>query len=202
STSVALLTGRRPEATMREVLERLLRSADVPDPERAELLWAEYRAGGPGADAAFATLLAWYGRAIYRRIWGFVRSEAAEDVFQEVLARLHRDRQKLATFGHALNWLRTVAVRQCVDAHRRVSRRNARELARAIPAEGTAPPGTGSELQEALAAALAKLSTREKEAVALVFFDGLTRRDAAEAVGVHRDTFARLLDGALARLRL
>ena len=85
---------------MRESLEQLLRAADVPSPERAEVLWAEYRTGGPGAEAAFNTLLAWYGLVIYRRIWGFVRSDAAEDVFQDVLAKLHRRRQKLATFEH------------------------------------------------------------------------------------------------------
>lgn len=33
---------------MRESLEQLLRAADVPSPEWAEALWAEYRSGGPG----------------------------------------------------------------------------------------------------------------------------------------------------------
>jgi len=37
---------------MREVLERLLRSVDAPNPERAELLWAEYRASATVIDAA------------------------------------------------------------------------------------------------------------------------------------------------------
>ena len=64
---------------MRKIVERFLRSAEVPNPERAEELWAEYRDGGPGANKAFATLLAWYGNAVYRRIWGFVRSDAAEE---------------------------------------------------------------------------------------------------------------------------
>jgi RNA polymerase sigma factor (sigma-70 family) len=186
---------------MREILERLLRSVDVPNPERAELLWAEYRAGGAGADAAFATLLAWYGGPIYRRIWGFVRSDAAEDVFQEVLTRLHRERQKLATLDDALRWWRTVAVTQSVDAHRRQTRRKAREIARAVPVEDPAPPVPRFELQEALRVALAQLSEREQQAVALVFFEGLNRQDAARALGIHRDTFAKLLDGAMAKLR-
>ena len=73
---------------MRKGIEHLLRVADAPDPERAEGLWAEYRAGGVAADGAFATLLAWYGGPLYRRVWGFVRSDAADDVFQDVLARL------------------------------------------------------------------------------------------------------------------
>jgi RNA polymerase sigma factor (sigma-70 family) len=185
---------------MRESLEQLLRAADVPSPEWAEVLWAEYRTGGPGAEAAFTTLLAWYGLVIYRRIWGFVRSDAAEDVFQDVLAKLHRRRQKLATFEHALRWLRTVAVRDCVDAHRRATRRNTRER-RARRPEGEAPPGERIELQEVLAVALSKLSREHREAVALVFFEGLDKQDAAKVLGINRDTLADRLTVALSRLQ-
>jgi RNA polymerase sigma factor (sigma-70 family) len=187
---------------MHESLEHLLRATDVPNPERADLLWADYRAGGPGAEAAFTTLLAWYGLAVYRRIWGFVRSDAAEDVFQDVLAKLHRERRKLATFEHALRWLRTVAVRECVDAHRRTARRKAREH-RASRAEDDATTGHGEhqELQEVLAVALAKLSPVHREAVALVFFEGMDRQCAARVMGINRDTLAKRLGEALDRLR-
>ena|SRR5947209_6591559 len=130
---------------MRESLTRLLRAADVPSPERAETLWAEYRSGGPGAEAAFTTLLAWYGLGVYRRIWGFVRSDAAEDVFQDVLAKLHRERRRLGTFEHALRWMRVAAVRRCVDAHRRAARRRTRERGTTRP-EGGASAGARAEL--------------------------------------------------------
>jgi RNA polymerase sigma-70 factor (ECF subfamily) len=184
---------------MRSSLELLLRAADAPNPERAEVLWAEYRAGGAGADAAFATLLAWYGLALYRRVWGFVRSDAAEDVFQDVLAKWHRARPKLATFDHALRWVRTVAVRQCIDAHRKLSRRKNRER-RASRPEGE-PPADGPELREELTVALAKLPAKHREVVALVFFEGLDQQAAALALCLHRDTVKARLDGALARLQ-
>lgn len=186
---------------MRQGIELLLRAAGAPDPERAEALWAEYRAGGAGADAAFTTLLAWYGGTVYRRIWGFVRSDAADDVFQDVLAALHRERGRLATFAHALRWLCTVAVTRCVDAHRRATRQKAREQARAVPVETTPTAGERFDLNEALRVGLAKLSPREQQAIALVFFEGMSRQDAAAVAGVHRDTFAKTLDGALAKLR-
>lgn len=185
---------------MRELLERLLRSVGAPNPDRAETLWAEYRAGGAGADAAFATLLAWYGAPIYRRIWGFVRSDAADDIFQDVVAKLHLQRQKLISLEHALRWLRKAAVTQCVDAHRRQVRRKARDHSAARP-ESEPPPGSADELQEVLRVALGKLTEREQQAVALVYFEGLIKQDAAKALGMHRDTFTRLLDRALARLR-
>jgi RNA polymerase sigma factor (sigma-70 family) len=186
---------------MRRGIEHLLRSADAPNPERAEGLWAEYRAGGPAADGAFATLLAWYGGPLYRRIWGFVRSDAADDLFQDVLARLHRERGRLATFAEALRWVRAVAVTHCIDAHRRATRREARERARAVPEGAEDASAVRLDLNEALRVGLARLSAREQQAVALVFFEGLTRQDAAAVAGVHRDTFAKTLDGALARLR-
>jgi RNA polymerase sigma-70 factor (ECF subfamily) len=185
---------------MRESLTQLLRAADVPSLERAETLWAEYRSGGPDAEAAFTTLVAWYGLAIYRRIWGFVRSDAAEDVFQDVLAKLHRERRHLDSFEHALRWLRVVAVRQCVDAHRRAARRKARERRTTRP-DGEAPADERFELQEIMAIALAKLSPRHREAVALVFFEGMNKQDAAKVLGINRDTLAVRLNVALSRLQ-
>lgn len=186
---------------MRHILERLLRSVDPPDPERAERLWADYRANRAGADVAFATLMAWYGGPIYRRIWGFVRSDAAEDVFQDVLVRLHRRRHRFADFEHALRWLRGVAVTQSLNAHRGARRRTVREQAHAAAGGTDTRPLETAELGEALRAALAKLPDREREAVALVYFEGLARQDAAAALGVHRDTITKLLDQALRRLR-
>lgn len=186
---------------MRQFIERLLQTVDPPNPERAEQLWVEYRTGGPKADTAFATLMAWYGGPIYRRIWGFVRSDAAEDVFQDVLVRLHRRRQRFTDFEHALRWLRGVAVTQSLNARRGNVRRTKREHARNA-AGGTATSEVETvELAEALRAALARLPEREREAVALVYFEGMTRQNGATALGVHRDTLTKLLDTALGRLK-
>lgn len=186
---------------MRDALEMLLQKAGVPNPERAELLWAEYRTGGSGATRAFNTLLAWYGLAIYRRIWGFVRSDAAEDVFQDVLASLHQQRQKLATFEDALRWLRTVAIRKCVDAHRRTARRKKREAKRAISPDAETPTEQRIELQDVIAMGLSKLPSRQREAIALVYFEEVDLQEAAVVLGVHRDTLAKYLADALERLR-
>jgi RNA polymerase sigma-70 factor (ECF subfamily) len=188
---------------MNDNLEALLRKADVPNPERAEQLWAEYRNGGasPESEQAFRTLLSWYGLAIYRRIWGFVRSDAAEDVFQEVLIELHQERSRLATFDHALRWLRTVSITKCVDAIRREKRRKKRETCRAIAPNAAVSTDQRLDVQDAIAHALQRLPTRQREAVALVFFEEMERQTAAELLGVHRDTLARWLEEALHRLR-
>jgi len=196
---------------MRDTLEHLLRSADVPNQERAQLLWEDYRSGADSpdparkaaADLAFATLLAWYGQAVYRRVWGFVRSDAAEDVFQEVLAELHQHRGRLPTFADAHRWLRAAADRRSKDALRKLARQKAREAKAARP-ENDSSDGTvrnQTELQQALALALSKLTREQQQAVALHYFEGLDRQGAAAAMGVNRDTLAARLNAALTRLQ-
>jgi len=186
---------------MRELLEQLLRAADIPNAARAEVLWSEYRLGGPSADAAFATLLAWYGLPVYRCIWGFVRSDEAEDVFQDVLAQLHQERQNLTTFEHALRWLYTVAVNRCVDTHRRTTRRRTRETKAAKRHNDQTRPEAELELQEALRVALGKLPKKFRDVVSLVYFAELDHSDAAKLLGINRDTVSARKNEALDRLQ-
>ena len=188
---------------MADDLESLLRAASIPDPDRADAHWAEYRSGGPAAEAAFRTLLAWYGLALYRRVWGFVRSDAADDVFQDVLAKLHRHRAKLATWADAHKWLRTVAVREAVTQFRRDRRRQAREARRALRPDD-ADPGDGAVTAVACAelrAALVRLPEAHRQVVALLYFEGLSVVEAGRVLGKDRDTVAAWRDAALGRLR-
>src|SRR5688572_16573912 len=196
---------------MREILEQLLQAVDVPNPERAQLLWDEYRTGADStdpavknaADAAFATLLAWHGGGLYRHIWGFIRSDAAEDVFQDVLRKLHQKRlsPRLADFnGSVLPWLRRGAIPESIDAHCRPSRRRGRERPGARPA-AEQYRGNSGELQQMLAVALAQLSREEREAIALHYFEGLDRQQAAQILGIHRVTLGKRLSHALTRLQ-
>jgi RNA polymerase sigma factor (sigma-70 family) len=196
---------------VREILEHLLQSVDVPNVERAQLHWDEYRTGAASsdpavkaaADAAFATLLAWYGGSLYRHIWGFIRSDAAEDVFQNVLRKLHEKRlsSRLADFhANVLPWLRTVAIRECVDAHRRTTRRRAREARTARPEDQPQFENLG-ELQEVLTVALGRLTREEQQAIALHYFEGHDKQAAAAILGVNRDTLTSRLTSALTRLQ-
>src|SRR4051812_46344726 len=96
---------------MRDLLEQLLRAVSESDPVRAEALWADYR--NRSDEAAFATLLAWYGLPIYRRAWGFLRDHAAaEDAFQAAIGKLHAHRARLASFTDAMRWWRGVVANE------------------------------------------------------------------------------------------
>jgi RNA polymerase sigma-70 factor (ECF subfamily) len=187
---------------MADDLGNILRAVNVPDPARAEELWAEYRAGGPGAEDAIRTLLAWYGHGLYRHIWGLVRSDAADDVYQEVLERLHRHKGRFEWFGEQVRpWLRCVADNACRNHRRREARRVRREARRGVSPGDAAPPDGRAELSEAVAAALDRLPARLRRVVALVYFEGLTHEAAGREVGACRDTVARRLDEAMTRLR-
>ena len=68
--------------------------------------------------------------------------------------------------------------------------------------EAESPGESPAELQEMLRAGLSKLPEAHREAVALHYFEGLTKRDAAAVLGIDRDTLAKRLQEALAKLRL
>jgi predicted DNA-binding protein (UPF0251 family) len=110
-------------------------------------------------------------------------------------------RQKLATFEHAHRWLRTVAIRESIDAHRRTSRRKTREATRAMSPNADTSADHHLELQDAIAVGLSKLSAEQREAIALVHFEEMTQEDAAKAMGVSRDKVRTHLKKALQELR-
>src|SRR5207244_3079527 len=108
---------------------------------------------------------------------------------------------KLTSFEQALRWLRTIAIRECIDAHRRAQRRKIRETRRAVRPEAESSPQARFESQEMLAMGLSKLSHHQREVVALVFFEGRTRQDAAKALNIDRGTLSRRIRESLDRLR-
>lgn len=182
---------------MRDMLEQLLRTVSQPAPDQVDALWADYR--DRADEAAFATLLAWYGLAVYRRAWGFLRDHvAAEDAFQAAVGKLHANRARLASFDDALRWWRGVVLNEARMILRARRRSRAREAAASVPESAAEDDGA---IREALREAMDRLPADQREALALVYFEGMARRDAAAVLGVHRDTLARRLDQALGRLR-
>jgi len=114
-----------------------------------------------------------------------------------VLAKLHQNRLRFTRFADALPWLRTVADNACRDQLRRTARRKRREETRAVSEREELRIGERAELQEMLTVALAKLSPQYRDAIALVFFEGMERQAAAALLGVNRDTLAKRIGEAL-----
>jgi RNA polymerase sigma-70 factor, ECF subfamily len=146
-----------------------LRAADALD---AEAIWQEFHEG----------LL----RFIHRR----VRSrEAAEDILQEVMLRIHRQAAGLERAEAVGAWVHAVASNAIADHYRRASVR--REFATGgeiNPEAGGEPeaeaPDLRGELASCIAPLLRRLPASSREALTLTEFEGMTQAQAAAHTGL------------------
>ena len=158
--------------------------------------------GGPG----WGRLEALYRSSrddVYAYVCTLLRDRAAaEDVTAQAFERAYRRRR---TFdrrrGEERAWLFGIARNAALDELRR-----RRRLARLIGEPGEAAPGPHDGAEEALRrtavrAALAQLSGRDRELIALKFHAGLSNREIAGVLGVSESNAGTLLHRALTRLR-
>jgi RNA polymerase sigma factor (sigma-70 family) len=124
----------------------------------------------------------------------------AEDVVQDVFARLQRSPGRLRDIDNAVPYLRTAVVNGCRSVHR--SRQRARLLR--VPYE---PPAwsaeaaalAGEDRQEVLAA-VARLPRRQREVLVLRYYGGLADLEIAAALHVSRGTVSSTASRALVAL--
>jgi len=169
------------------------------DPD--EELIARIAGGEPGAAEAFVSLKLGRILALARRMLG--DAAEAEDVAQEVFLRVWRHaaewRPGAARFD---TWMHRVALNLCYDRLRR-----RREQPYADPPDSPDPgPGPdrgleASDVADAVAAAMAKLPHRQREAIVLCHYQELGNIEAAELMGVSVEALESLLARARRNLR-
>jgi len=109
--------------------------------------------------------------------------EAATDAAQEAMTRAWRDWERIGADGSDPGaWTRTVALNLCRDEGRRAQRRTRIDLDDALAAAPSAAAGLDDDLD--LHAALAGLSERQREAVALRYWADLDVVAVAATMGV------------------
>jgi RNA polymerase sigma-70 factor (ECF subfamily) len=128
---------------------------------------------------------------------------AADDVVQEVFLRLWTDARRYRPEKARLTtWLHRIAHNLCVDWHRREGRLE--------PLDDEAPAGRGDGPEHALGAderaagvraAVAALPERQRSALVLCHYQGISNRDAAAIIGVSVDALESLLARARRTLR-
>lgn len=126
-----------------------------------------------------------------------VGADAAEDLVQEAFARA-LDKWRIDAPPEAFrSWAKTTMVRLAITKWRRSGREQIayRELA---PSSGTSDPESYPEVEAAIAA----LSTRQRTAIILRYYEDLTEPQVAERMGVKVGTAKALLSQARERLRL
>jgi RNA polymerase sigma-70 factor (ECF subfamily) len=166
---------------------------------------AEAAAHAPSdVDAAFEELYRQSRDDIYAYVTGLLRDRsAAEDVTAQVFERAYRRRRTFKPGkGSRRAWLFGIARNAALDELRR-RRRRARLVAEPED-EGLMPPHEGAEVavrRAALRTAIAELSARERELVALKFFAGLTNGEIATVIGTSETNAGTKLHRVIQKLR-
>jgi RNA polymerase sigma-70 factor (ECF subfamily) len=157
------------------------------------------------ADAAFEALYRSSRDDVYAYVSGLLRDRsAAEDITAQAFERGYRRR---ASFnpkrGTRRAWLFGIARNAALDELRRRSRHGA------LTAEPEDEPAAGAhqdaaevaERRTLIRGALAKLSARERELLALKFFAGLGNAEIADVIGTSESNAGTRLHRVIEKLR-
>lgn len=156
--------------------------------------------------AAFEQLVIEHERLVYvtaLRLLG--RPEDAQDAAQEVFLRLYKHLRNFDEVRRFRPWLYRITVNVCRDMQRHRLRGQELSLDEAaeIPSGGL-PPGTPifeAERRRILAAALARLSERERAALVLRDLEGLTSKEVAKILGSREGTVRVQIASARLKMR-
>lgn len=157
-----------------------------------------------GCDGAMAALSDRHLRPVLACAWRILGDRAeAEDVAQETFVRLLRKAPDWQPEGPALrSWLFRVATNLCLD-RRRVRARVAPmpdDIERFEDRDKT-PLDDDLAIRYAVRRAIRDLPDRQRAALVLVHFHGLSGREVANALGVSAEAVESLLARARRRLR-
>lgn len=167
-----------------------------------------------GDNSAFAALVARHGPGLFSFIGRMASDRGeAEDLFQETFKRVVANADKFDARQSFKTWLYAIASRITIDAWRR--RRRRPQLARldargedeaprdqrdAGPADTAPDPSAETaarERQRLVRGLIDELPTRQRLTLCLVYFRGLSHREAAEAMACSVGTVKKQMSRAL-----
>ena len=159
---------------------------DEIEPSDLELIGLAQKGDG----AAFGRLVERHYDFVYRVAWRWSGRKAdAEDIAQEVCARLGRAIRTYRGGGAFTTWLYAMTM----NAARDLSRKSVRETAKAEAfgrhalVEGQAAPEPDNQAEQ-LWVAVRKLPDKQRDAVLLVYAEELSHAAAAEVMGIKEAT--------------
>jgi RNA polymerase sigma-70 factor (ECF subfamily) len=155
-----------------------------------------------GDKRAFAALVTRHYPMIHRLAWRCCGDRTdAEDIAQEVCVRVARGLGGFEGRSSFASWLYGITLNAARDAGRARSRRAAtlQRAAEAALIDAAEPEQTGDD--EALWQAVRGLPPRQRDAVMLVHVEGLTHREAADALGCAEATVSWHLFAARRQLK-
>lgn len=157
-----------------------------------------------GDHAAFRVLMARHMRRAIRVAQGVLRQASeADDVAQDAFLRMWRHARAFdPARARFTTWMHRIVVNLAIDRMRQ-PRLQALELAQEVADETPSPFARLAQSQEqrAIDAALAQLPARQRAAITLFHFEGLSGRESAQALELSEDAFESLLARARAALK-
>lgn len=128
----------------------------------------------------------------------------AEDVVQETLLRLWSQARRFRSERARLTtWLHNIAHNLCIDELRRESRQRPEAVRDDAPADIASPGDVrdGERREVLLRQAISALPERQRSALVLCHYQGLSNRQAAEILGVRVEALESLLARARRTLK-
>lgn len=167
---------------------------------------AELARSAAGGDRdSFSALVERHYGFIFRLAWRLTGHKAdAEDIAQEVCARLGRAIRSYRGGSAFTTWLYAIVVNAVRDAARRAARDAAKAQAWGVQAlieGGDAVEARPEDPAEALWVAVRALPAKQREAVSLVYGEGMNHADAADLMGCSETTVSWHVHEAKKRLR-
>jgi len=160
-----------------------------------------------GDDWALAEVIELFGRAVYETALRVVADDAsAQDVVQDVFVELWcRPERYDAGAGSLRGYLVMLARHRAIDVLRSELRRAARQQRhqRMVPGQRLASPGDAllaADAADAIRAAVRLLPESQRRVIELAYFEGLSYREVAHAVGIPEGTAKSRMRLALAKL--
>jgi len=178
-----------------------------------EELLLEYRQ--TGIREAFEELVYRYEKELYNYLYRCLANVAnAEDVFQKTFLTVLEECDTFDASRQFRPWLYRIAANKATDQHRKKKRSavsidarmgdegNTYDLASTVAGNEPEPfeEPMNREIAGKVREAVAALPEQLRQAVYMVYFQGMTYREAAAALGIHSSSLAQRMTGAVTKL--
>jgi RNA polymerase sigma-70 factor (ECF subfamily) len=153
--------------------------------------------------AAFGEIVSRYHQPVYRLVWRMTSGAAdAEDIAQEAFVKLWQNPAQVREAGALKGWLMRVASNAVIDRSRR-PRHGDLDAVPEIQDPQARPdaPLDRSEAAKLIDGRIAALPDRQRLALSLVYFEGLSNIDAAQVMDVSIEAIESLLARARRSLK-
>jgi RNA polymerase sigma-70 factor (ECF subfamily) len=155
-----------------------------------------------GDRLAFSQLLEMHYDFIHAVAWKWTRSRAdADDIAQDVCVRLAGSISGFRGDGRFRTWLYTLVLNAVRDLARKSVREKRKAEEWSVDPSAQAEPPDEDDLQE-IWTAVQTLPIRQRDAVMLVYSEGLDHGEAADVLGCSESTVSWHLHEARKRLRI